>query len=232
MNNIEKVELGKIICTIRKKNNMSQDQFAEAIGRTSGKVVSRWECGMCRPNDDALKSIEKRFDVSLKEFYSNKVEIVKTNNKTVIAILIIFIVILLLVCLFLCFNYEKTYNIYSSSADMKINGLIVKKKNKNFLYINSVNLQGVDDISCYSVDTTIKYQDYVLYKYGDVKLYEFSDDLNNNYILLKDYIKDNVLFFEFESIKNPGNKTYMLTFTCLKNKDYNVNYYNYEFIAE
>ena len=40
---------------------LSQEQFAESLGRISGKVVSRWECGMCRPNDETIILIEKKF---------------------------------------------------------------------------------------------------------------------------------------------------------------------------
>ena len=70
-----KIELGKAIYNIRKEQKMSQEEFAESLGRTSGKVVSRWECGMCKPNDETIILIEKKFNVSLKEFYSSQIQI-------------------------------------------------------------------------------------------------------------------------------------------------------------
>ena len=60
-----KIELGKAIYNIRKEQKMSQEQFAESLGRTSSKVVSRWECGMCRPNDETIILIEKNINVNV-----------------------------------------------------------------------------------------------------------------------------------------------------------------------
>mgnify|MGYP004462104143 CR=1 FL=1 len=69
-----KIELGKAIYNIRKEQKMSQEQFAESLGRTSSKVVSRWECGMCRPNDETIILIEKNINVIIKQSNDTKIE--------------------------------------------------------------------------------------------------------------------------------------------------------------
>lgn len=69
-----KIELGKAIYNIRKEQKMSQEQFAEPLGRTSGKVVSRWECGMCKPNDETIILIEKNINVIIEQSNDTKIE--------------------------------------------------------------------------------------------------------------------------------------------------------------
>ncbi|MDR1263444.1 MAG: helix-turn-helix domain-containing protein, partial [Oscillospiraceae bacterium] len=49
---------------LRKKNNLSQEEFAEKLMITR-QAVSRWETGETVPNTDTLKIISKIFGVSI-----------------------------------------------------------------------------------------------------------------------------------------------------------------------
>ena len=156
-----KIELGKAIYNIRKEQKMSQEQFAESLGRTSGKVVSRWECGMCKPNDETIILIEKKFNVSLKEFYSSQIQILEKHNNKTILILVIIMIIIILGSLFLIFNREKSYDLVSLDNNLIIEGVYIRKRYISKMYINKIVLKNTEDIKCYSIDTTIKNNDYL-----------------------------------------------------------------------
>lgn len=56
--------LGINIRMLRKKQEMSQVQFAEKLGVTQG-TVSQWETGVSQPETDLLIRMAVEFDVSL-----------------------------------------------------------------------------------------------------------------------------------------------------------------------
>lgn len=58
--------LGDSIISIRKKNNLTQDEFAEKLGVTR-QAVSRWEMGLSAPNIYTLTTISELFDVPVSE---------------------------------------------------------------------------------------------------------------------------------------------------------------------
>ena len=215
-----KIELGKAIYNIRKEQKMSQEQFAESLGRTSGKVVSRWECGMCKPNDETIILIEKKFNVSLKEFYSSQRQILeKHNNKTILG------------SLFLIFNREKSYDLVSLDNNLIIEGVYIRKRYISNMYINKIVLKNTEDIKCYSIDTTIKNNDYLIYKYGSIDLFEFEEMGNDILSSLNEYLKGGNFFFDVNSktIKKQNNKNFTLIFSCLKNRNRDIEKYKYQF---
>ena len=58
------METKEILRSIREKNNLTQEQFAERINVTR-QAVSRWENGETQPNTDTLKLLSKEFGVSI-----------------------------------------------------------------------------------------------------------------------------------------------------------------------
>ncbi len=58
--------IAKAILNIRKKNGLSQEEFAERLG-ISRQAVSRWEMGISVPSINTIISISDKFDVSLDE---------------------------------------------------------------------------------------------------------------------------------------------------------------------
>ena len=67
-----KLEIGKKIRLLRKKNDVTQDRLAEHLGVTP-QAVSRWESGVCYPDMNALPAIADYFSVSMDELlcYNN-----------------------------------------------------------------------------------------------------------------------------------------------------------------
>ena len=179
-------QIGSIIKDIRKKNNLTQNEFASILGVTF-QAVSKWENDKSIPDITILKDISNKFNVDLNYLISGKK--VNINKKSffkknmIIITVIIFIIIS--VCLFLFFhkhNYEfKTLN--GETKDIKVTGSITYDESKSSIYLN------VD----YNADDTQKYS------YIKCTLYEKHQDilnvisekeyLENTPVSLKEYLK-------------------------------------------
>jgi transcriptional regulator with XRE-family HTH domain len=58
------METKEIIRSIREKNNLTQEQFAERVHVTR-QAVSRWENGETQPDTEQLKTLSRVFGVSI-----------------------------------------------------------------------------------------------------------------------------------------------------------------------
>lgn len=168
-------QIGSIIKDIRKKNNLTQNEFASILGVTF-QAVSKWENDKSIPDITILKDISNKFNVDLNYLISGKK--VNINKKSffkknmIIITVIIFIIIS--VCLFLFFhkhNYEfKTLN--GETKDIKVTGSITYDESKSSIYLN------VD----YNADDNQKYS------YIKCTLYEKHQDILN-VISEKEYLE-------------------------------------------
>lgn len=168
-------QIGSIIKDIRKKNNLTQNEFASILGVTF-QAVSKWENDKSIPDITILKDISNKFNVDLNYLISGKK--VNINKKSffkknmIIIIVIVFIIIS--VCVFLFFhkhNYEfKTLN--GETKDIKVTGSITYDESKSSIYLN------VD----YNADDTQKYS------YIKCTLYEKHQDILN-VISEKEYLE-------------------------------------------
>lgn len=168
-------KIGSIIKDIRKKNNLTQNEFASILGVTF-QAVSKWENDKSIPDITILKDISNKFNVDLNYLISGKK--VNINKKSffkknmIIITVIIFIIIS--VCVFLFFhkhNYEfKTLN--GETKDIKVTGSITYDESKSSIYLN------VD----YNADDTQKYS------YIKCTLYEKHQDILN-VISEKEYLE-------------------------------------------
>lgn len=168
-------QIGSIIKDIRKKNNLTQNEFASILGVTF-QAVSKWENDKSIPDITILKDISNKFNVDLNYLISGKK--VNINKKSffkknmIIITAIIFIIIS--ICIFLFFhkhNYEfKTLN--GETKDIKVTGSITYDESKSSIYLN------VD----YNADDTQKYS------YIKCTLYEKHQDILN-VISEKEYLE-------------------------------------------
>ena len=168
-------QIGSIIKDIRKKNNLTQNEFASILGVTF-QAVTKWENDKSIPDITILKDISNKFNVDLNYLISGKK--VNINKKSffkknmIIITVIIFIIIS--VCVFLFFhkhNYEfKTLN--GETKDIKVTGSITYDESKSSIYLN------VD----YNADDTQKYS------YIKCTLYEKHQDILN-VISEKEYLE-------------------------------------------
>lgn len=168
-------QIGSIIKDIRKKKNLTQNEFASILGVTF-QAVSKWENDKSIPDITILKDISNKFNVDLNYLISGKK--VNINKKSffkknmIIITVIIFIIIS--VCVFLFFhkhNYEfKTLN--GETKDIKVTGSITYDESKSSIYLN------ID----YNADDNQKYS------YIKCTLYEKHQDILN-VISEKEYLE-------------------------------------------
>ena len=64
-------QIGSIIKDIRKKNNLTQNEFASILGVTF-QAVSKWENDKSIPDITILKDISNKFNVDLNYLISGK----------------------------------------------------------------------------------------------------------------------------------------------------------------
>lgn len=225
----KKNEIGQKIYSLRIKNKMSQDQFADAIGKTTGKVISRWECGICKPSDESLLKIEKAFKVKLDEYYDN-IEIKHKNKKGIVIVslclLITFLIILLLIT---NFKIEKM-NIISADNDFSVSGKIYIDKDETEIHITRKGFRNTIASKCYEIEQTISINGFVVYKSGNTTLYEFTNIKSKPKYDLAEVINNSPISLTISSeiarLKN--NSEIILDIACLKNENRDIERYSYK----
>lgn len=179
-------QIGSIIKDIRKKNNLTQNEFASILGVTF-QAVSKWENDKSIPDITILKDISNKFNVDLNYLISGKK--VNINKKSffkknmIIITVIIFIIIS--VCVFLFFhkhNYEfKTLN--GETKDIKVTGSITYDESKSSIYLNID--YNADDNQKYSYIKCTLYE-----KHQDIlNVISEKEYLENTPVSLKEYLK-------------------------------------------
>ena len=81
-------KMGAFIKTLRKENNLTQEQLAEALG-VSNRTISRWETGNNIPDLDMLIILADYFEVEIKELIEGerlKEKEIFTEPKTIKAV--------------------------------------------------------------------------------------------------------------------------------------------------
>lgn len=160
---MNQIKLGKFISDIRNERKMTQDELAEKIGVSSGKVISKWECGNTMPDFETIIAISKALHITLYELsickkIENKSLIDKTKNKFIThkdlflanlknKILIISSLILGIIfgfsTVFTINNYKtiKMYNFYYSPNESKFNveGNIFVTKDYSIFNLTKIN---------------------------------------------------------------------------------------------
>ena len=83
-------KIGKFISTMRKKKDLTQEQFAEKLN-VSKNAVSKWERGLNLPDASIMQDVCSILDISLNELFAgeklNKDEQIKHTEQTIINIL-------------------------------------------------------------------------------------------------------------------------------------------------
>ena len=185
--NQEKV--GKFIKEIRKKNNLTQSEFAKKLGVTY-QAVSKWENGKNIPDISLLKEISNMFDVDISELLDGESKKKKNNNiiYIVMFMLIVFIVVILFI---LINNHSSGFNFKTLSSncdDFEVSGSAAYNKDKTSIYISDVNYCGEKNDTIYKSIECNLYETYnnVTTKIsscnnsGNKTLSEFLDDVKIN----------------------------------------------------
>ena len=85
------MNLGEKIVSLRKKNNLSQEELAEKVGVTR-QTISKWELEETTPDINQAKKLSKLFNISLDELTNNDISnilVEKVSNTEKLAGIII-----------------------------------------------------------------------------------------------------------------------------------------------
>ena len=128
------MKISKKIMELRKRNNLSQESFAELLN-VSRQTVSNWENDKCYPDIETLIIISKKYNLSLDELLRDDIEMVKSIDKKVKssnmlkkAIIIVIFISLLVLGSYYYYCQNKIKNIKSN--------ILVVDRNKLLLTIN------------------------------------------------------------------------------------------------
>ncbi len=152
--------ISKLILDIRKKNKLTQKEFADKFNVTY-QAVSKWENGKNIPDISILKNICEEYNININEF----LDIKSTNKKSSIKnIICIFVFLIILCTIFLIqFNYSKSNNfehkvIEANCDNFNVLGSIAYDDYKSSIFINKVNYCGALDNTKYKDITCSLYE--------------------------------------------------------------------------
>lgn len=209
-------KIGKLIKELRKKNNLTQKEFANKYGVTY-QAVSKWENGKNMPDVSLIKEMSKDFNINLEDILEGELKS-KPKQKNILKItivLITIIIILLGIILILFKNRDENFEFKTLSTEcnyFNISGSIAYNKNKSSIYISNIHYCGGEDNTLYEDIECVLYEsnknietriDEVKYnKKEPIKLEDFLKDVKfniDNYRRTCEQYKNNSLFLEINA---------------------------------
>ena len=101
---MDQKRIGNLIKELRKKNNLTQEKFAEKYGVTY-QAVSKWENGKNIPDISLLKQICDDYNININDLLEGKnsenTQSKKVNNKKIIYISLGVLLLILIIILFI-----------------------------------------------------------------------------------------------------------------------------------
>ena len=176
---MDQEKFGKLIKEIRKKNNLTQKQFADKYNVTY-QAVSKWENGKNLPDITLIKQIATDYNISV----DNLIQVNHSKKKllTLIIAALIIIIIVFIFCIIACNKDDFKFSTISSNCkDFNISGSISYNHKKAAIYISNIEY-------CNKKDTNN-------YKYIEGTLYESSNNSNKKISSFK-YNKNKSMTFE------------------------------------
>lgn len=148
-------KIGKFIFDLRKKNKMTQKDFADKLNVTA-QAVSKWENGRGIPDIEILQKISTEFNINIDSILNGKQ---KNDKKYIKYILFTTIILCLLgIVLYLLLN-SNDYNftdIKSTSNNFNVNGVAAYSSDKNSIYISKIEyLNGNEEEKYIGMECTL-----------------------------------------------------------------------------
>ena len=204
---MDQERFGKFIKEIRKKNNLTQKEFANKYNVTY-QAVSKWENGKNIPDISLIKKISEDFNISMEELYNGEY---KDKKKNILPFILIVILIIIGIGLFIVFHNDdfKFQTLSANCKNFTISGSVAYNSKKSAIYISNIeycgkeNEEKYDKIECtlYEIngDTERKISSYKYDKNKNITLDEFLKEVT---FAIDDYentckiYKDNTLFLK------------------------------------
>lgn len=216
--------IGQMIKDIRKKNHLTQKQFADKYGVTY-QAVSKWENGKNIPDIVLLREIGKDFEIPMEDLLDGKTS--TTPKKSFVKkykwyILGIVVVFLLGIFGYFYSHHQDEFEFKTISANcnqFKLSGSIAYNEKKSSIYISHIEYCGEEDTTMYQYlecnlyevnqNTETKIQEYVK-KDTSMTLEEFLKDITfkiDNYEQQCKIYKNENLYLQINATDMNGKTT-------------------------
>ena len=204
-------KIAEFIKDIRKKDNLTQEKFAQKYNVTY-QAVSKWETAKSIPDITILKKICNDYNKDINELLD-----VKANKKKYIKLIIVVLIILILiVTLFLILKKNESFEfkpLKTTCDNFNLYGSIAYNKNKTSVYISNISYCGKEDntkykeIKCTLYESSDKQKNVIsTYSYSkSITLEDFLKKVNFNvdhYSKTCKMYKENGMYLEIDAIDN------------------------------
>lgn len=142
---MDQEKIGNLIKKIRKKNNLTQNEFAVRYGVTY-QAVSKWENGKNMPDISLLKQICSDYNLNVNDFLSGNIKKKKISKRYVILLCSLILILILFLFYFILRHNDNIVldRLSSSCEDFVISGSIAYNNNKASIKIEDVSYCGSD----------------------------------------------------------------------------------------
>ena len=133
-------KIGKFICSLRKKNGMTQNELASKLMVTS-QAVSKWENGRGIPDIEILKQISELFHVDLETILNGEEKKKKKLDKKVFLFLGLGILVCFVFVFYFFFQNDKSFSfsdVVSSNESFSIKGVAAYSDEKSSIFISDI----------------------------------------------------------------------------------------------
>lgn len=224
---MDATQIGKFIKELRKKENLTQKEFADKLGVTY-QAVSKWENGKNMPDILLLKEISTIFKVDIEELLAgekkltNKLKNNSHNKKYKIFFCgtILFFVIAIILLSILFFKKDDSFEfktMKSTCKEFTLNGSAAYNKEKTSIYISDVDYCGKENNTIYKNIECTLYEDYkdtktkigTCGKTENMKLDDFlaTIEINvNNYVASCKMFTSSSLYLEIQALESNNQK--------------------------
>ncbi len=191
-------QIGNIIKEIRKKNNLTQQEFAEKYHVTY-QAVSKWENSKNIPDIAVLKQICDDFNLDIDSLLNGE-QISNKKKKNYLIYIILILILLIITIIFIVIinnNHDFKFKTISTNCpNFTISGSIAYNNKKSYLYISNINYCGNEDNEIYSSIECILYENTGLVK----RQIDKCNNEDNANITLEEYLKN--IYFKVDDFSN------------------------------
>lgn len=140
---MDTTKIGQLISNLRKKNNLTQQAFANQLGVTY-QAVSKWENGKSIPDIAILQEISRQFNISIDELLMGEK---KQKNNIIKVLIILFITLIVIIGIIVLVNKDdfEFRGLYTNHDEFSINGVMAFTKDKSSIYISNINYNKKDN---------------------------------------------------------------------------------------
>lgn len=185
---MDQEKIGKFIREIRKKENLSQQKFAEKYGVTY-QAVSKWENSKNIPDLAILKKMCQEYNMNLDELLETKM-VPKTPKRNYIVLIVLLMIItvstITATTILLKNNNNFEFKTVSTACkDFNLYGSIAYNNKTSSIYIDNITYCGIEDNSKYKKIECILYETTKKTK-TEISKYSYN---KNTAITLKEFLK-------------------------------------------